>query len=60
MKPGQGHRTHDGHPVLQETGFIHPSKVISPEDKDMCRKIIEAYSPVASAINLLTKSTKRN
>ena len=60
VKPGQGHRTHDGHPVLQETGFIHPSKAISPEDKEMCRKIVEAYAPVASAMTLLTKSTKRN
>ena len=57
MKPGQGHRTHDSHPVLQETGFIHPSKEILPEDKAMCIKIIKAHAPVASAITLLTNST---
>ena len=60
LKPGQGNRTHDGHPVLQETGFIHPSKTISTEDRDLCRKIINPHAPVASAITILTESTKRN
>ena len=60
VKPGQGHRTHDGHPVLQETGFIHTSKAISLEDKAMCLKIKKSHAPVASAITLLTNATKTN
>ena len=60
VKPGQGNRTHDGHPVLQETGFIHPSKAILTEDKAICINIIKAHAPVPSAITLLTDSTKRN